>query len=248
MKITKFRDISLIDIGGNKLLAIACDSCGGIGNKEKDIIKISPEEVGYYTVCVALSEILAIGAKPITIVNTLCVEMNDTGKKIIEGIKKAVKPLYLNDENIITGSTEENFNVCQTGIGITVLGEISKEKFKRIKTKKNSSIVIVGIPKVGSEVIEDGGKEILTLEKLLKLTEQPYVNEILPVGSKGILYEAKEMAKSNNLSFILEENINIDINKSAGPATCAVVSIKEEDLQILKEYIDLPINIIGKFK
>ncbi len=33
-------------------------------------------------------ELLAFGAKPITIVNTLSVEMEDTGLRIIEGIKK----------------------------------------------------------------------------------------------------------------------------------------------------------------
>lgn len=248
MKIEKFRDITLIHINEHQIITISCDSSGGIGDKELDIVKTTPEIVGFFTTNVALAETLAIGATPITISNTLTVEMESTGKKIIEGVKKSLRVLP-NSENIaITGSTEDNFHTLQTGMGITVIGVIDKNKWKKPITNSGDLAVVVGLPKVGHEVLLDKGKEILSLENLLKLTEKSFVNEILPVGSKGILYEANVMAESNNLSFLLEENVSIDINKSAGPATCAVVSIKEEDLQILKEYIDLPINIIGKFK
>lgn len=246
MKITKFRDLTLIYINENQIMVIACDSSGGIGNKQYDLVKVDPDTVGFFTTQVALMEVLAIGAKPITVVNALSVEMDPSGQKIIQGVKKALEPLKLPEDKIITGTTEENIKVCQTAIGITVIGIIDKEDFRINTARKNDIVVCVGIPKVGEEVILDNGKEILSIELLLRLVKDTNVHEVLPVGSKGILYELGEMAKTGNLDFILEEKLGIDINKSAGPGTCAIVSIDEDYYSILKNF-PIPINMIGKF-
>lgn len=64
------RDISLIP-RGEQYLAIACDSCGGVGSKEMDLVPASPQIVGYYTARVALMEVLSIGALPMALINTL---------------------------------------------------------------------------------------------------------------------------------------------------------------------------------
>lgn len=247
MKISKFRDLTLIDINDEQIMVIACDSAGGIGSKEKDVVKVAPEIVGYFTAQVALMEILAIGAKPITIVNTLSVEMNDTGKRIIEGIRRAIEPLNLSDTEILTGSTEENFPSCQTGMGLTIIGIIDKKNWIRPKAKANSLAVVVGIPKVGNEVKEDKGREVLSIPHLLELKSNPNIYEILPVGSKGILYELKEMVRTNNLSYRLDSEIPLDLNRSAGPATCAIISIEEKNYDSLKKSFTIPVNRIGKF-
>ncbi|EOD00391.1 AIR synthase related protein [Caldisalinibacter kiritimatiensis] len=247
MNVKKFRDLTFISINENQYIVISCDSSGGIGNKEKDIVKVSPEKLGYYTTNVALRELLAIKARPITIVNTLSVEMNNTGKKIIEGIKRAIEPLEYFEDIIITGSTEENFPVCQTGMGITVVGIIDKTQWKQPKTTKGSLAVVVGIPKVGEEVVHDKEKETLTLEVLLQLCKETYIQEILPVGSKGILYELSEIARTNNLLYGINEDITLDLNKSAGPATCAIVTVEQKYYHNLKKKCSIPINIIGKF-
>lgn len=248
MKISKFRDLTLIDINDDQIMVIACDSAGGIGSKEKDLVKVEPEIVGYFTAQVALMEILAIGAKPITIVNALSVEMNDTGKRIIEGIKHAIEPLNLPNTEILTGSTEENFPVCQTAMGLTIIGIIDKKNWIRPRTIANSLAVVVGIPKVGNEVKEDKGREILSIFHLLELKSNPRIYEILPVGSKGILYELKEMARTNNLSYCLDSEVSLDLNKTAGPATCAIISIDEKEYSTLKSSFSIPVNRIGRFK
>ncbi len=247
MKITKFRDLTLIYINEEQIMVIACDSSGGIGNKEQDVVKVEPEVVGFYTTQVALMEILAIGAEPITVVNALAVEMDPTGERIIKGVKKALEPLNLPDDKIITGTTEENITVCQTAMGMTVIGIISKSDFRKKRALKNNIAVSVGIPKVGDEVIADGGKEILSIELLLKLVKNPNINEVLPVGSKGLLFELGEMARTSDLEYILNDKLNIDINKSAGPGTCAIISINEDYFSIIKENFPIPINRIGKF-
>lgn len=247
MKISKFRDLTFININKDQVLVIACDSSGAIGNKENDLVQVEPEIVGELTTQVALKEILAIGAEPISIINTLSVEMNDTGEKIINGIKKALEPLNLPYEKIITGSTEENFPTCQTGMGITIVGIINKKSWRRPRALSDSLAVVVGIPKVGYEVLQDKG-EIINIKHLLELKQNPKIYEILPVGSKGILVELKEMARTNNLTYCLDEDIKLDLYKSAGPATCAILSIEEKEYAKLKNYFQIPINRIGRFK
>lgn len=247
MKIGKFRDITFVDINSEQMLAIACDSCGGIGNKESDIVNASPEIVGYFTTMVALSEILAIGASPIVIINTLCVEMDNTGLEIVKGIKRAIKPLNISEELIITGSTEENIQVFQTGIGITVNGIINKSDWKCPYVRKDALAVVLGIPKVGMEVLNDEKNEIMSVNTFNQLYHNIKIQDMLPVGSKGIEYEALEMAKTNDLELSLDDRISVDLYKSGGPATCAVVAIEESYFEEFKKSMKIPVNRIGVF-
>ncbi len=247
MKIKKHRDLTLIDMNEKQFLVISCDSLGGIGDKEHDMVKTSPEVSGYFTTQVALMELLAFGAKPITIVNTLSVEMEDTGRRIIEGIEKALEPLDFDISNLVTGSTEENIPVTTTGMGMTIIGIVNKDNWEKPITYPGLIAAVVGLPKVGNEVLADKGKTIMDIPKLLKLKEKKYIKEILPIGSKGILYELGEMARTNNIEFELEEDINIDLKKTGGPSTCVVVSMEEDKYEELKEEFSIPVNKIGKF-
>lgn len=240
----KFRDLTIVDITSDQRMVIACDSSGGIGDKEGDLVKVSPQVLGELTTQVAMMELLATGARPITIVNTLGVEMDATGKEIIKGIKKAIQPLNLEDA-ILTGSTEENIPVCQTSMGITIIGLMNKSKWRIKKAEKNDIIVAVGLPKMGNEIIEDKGKNIMSMNIFLELLKKPYIKDILPVGSKGIGYEMNVMASTSELECNFYKDINIDIKKSAGPATCAIVSIDEKDYEDLKNTCQIPVNKLG---
>lgn len=247
MKITKHRDLTLIDINKDQFLVISCDSSGGIGDKENDIVKVPPEVVGYYATQVALMEMLSFGARPITVVDTLSVEMESTGKKIMHGIKQALEPLEFDISNLVTGSTEENIPVTQTGMGITIIGIVDKREWKKSCTQVGLLAVVVGLPKVGDEVVADNNKTIMDISKLLELKEKDYIKEILPVGSKGILYELGQMAKTNDINFELHDNLNIDIKKSGGPSTCVIISIEEDKYEMFKNNFSIPVNRIGKF-
>lgn len=247
MQIRKYRDLTLIDINSDQIMVISCDSLGGIGNKEHDVVKTSPEISGYFTTQVALMELIAFGVKPITIVNTLSVEMEDTGKRIIDGIEKALKPLAFDTSNLITGSTEENIPVTTTGMGMTIVGIIEKDSWEKPTTYPGLMAAVVGLPKVGDQILADKGKTIMDISKLLKLMEKEYIKEILPVGSKGILYELNEMAKTNGVDFQLEKNIDVDLKTSGGPSTCVIISMEEDKYMELKEEFPIPINKIGKF-
>lgn len=246
MESKQFRDLTFIDINDNDKLIISCDSAGAIGNKKEDIIKVSPDILAYLTLHVVLSELFSIGAKPISIINTLSVEMNPTGKSILNGIKKLLSEVNLNEDILVTGSTEENFPTIQTGMGLTAIGLVDKRDFKMPHTPKNSLIIVVGIPKVGNEIIEDNG-EIISLDTIVKLKEKNYVHEILPVGSRGILKEINEMAITNDLDYSIDEDVEIDLYKSAGTSTCIIVSIDPENYKSLKNDIDKPVCKVGHF-
>ncbi len=244
--IKKFRDMTLINMNDQHIITIACDSCGGIGDKEHDLIKVSPYITGYYTACVVLSETIALGAWPITIVNTLSVEMDDTGKTIMDGIGAALDEIGLDRETMLTGSTEENIPVTVTGLGMTVIGKIDNTHWTYPKAKAKNIAVVIGLPKVGDQVVQDQG-EIMNLSTMIKLRKTNFIQDILPVGSKGIGYEASEMARTAGLTFCPNEQIAIDMKQSAGPATCAVVAMEHGYLNTLIEQLELPVHVVGNF-
>ncbi|MGM0436906.1 MAG: AIR synthase related protein [Bacillota bacterium] len=240
------RDISIVDIGSNRSLVIACDVSGGIGPKIRDKIEVSGEMVGHYTTRVALMEVLAVGAEPISIIDTLSVEYNPTGKSIIKGIEKALEEVKF-DKKMINGSTEDNIETDETGVGITVIGIIEKEKLKISCTKKGNILVSIGLPLVGKEVLEcpEMRADIFDLQKL---KEKKYINEIMVVGSKGIKYEAELIAEMSDLKVSYKQGLNLDIEKSAGPATVILVSLAQENLlKLRKDFSYKPVNKIAKF-
>ncbi|WP_303048792.1 hypothetical protein [Marinitoga sp. 1154] len=39
----------------------------------------------------------------------------------------------------------------------------------------------------------------------------------------------------------------MDVYKSAGPATCAIVTLERNNYEKIKEIIDIPVNLIGEY-
>jgi hypothetical protein len=80
---------------------------------------------------------------------------------------------------------------------------------------------IVGRPLVGNEVIEheDRVAPLSIFQEVSKLRDVM----VWPVGSKGILYELNQMFE--NVGFSKEKVVTeVDITKSAGPASCYIVA------------------------
>lgn len=245
--ITSFRDLTLVSLGANDILVIACDSLGGIGPKPLDNVKAPAEVVGKYTVRVPLMEILACGASPFVVVNTLSVEMEPTGTGFIEGIKEEIMMMAgLPNDIAVTGSSEENTATFQSGLGVTVIGRAAKSELRLEKSEAGDLVVCMGWPKVGPEVLD--GKQNADPALVKKLLTEPYVREILPVGSRGVLYEAELLAKCSGNSLALTPFPEVDLQKSAGPSTCILVSIEEIYLPALRELTDLPLFIIGNLE
>lgn len=243
--IEKYRDLSIVSFG-EKLLTVACDSCGGVGSLEMDILKASGRDVGYHTAFVALAETIAIGSKPILIIDTLSISLDSYGEAVLSGVMDAVREAGLNPDKCITGSSEENFTVGTTGMGVTVLGEINSMNFKPSPIDEIYSAVVIGKPLVGSEVLENKNN-LLFLSLLTRILKLSYVLDVIPVGSKGIAYEAEQMADELKYSFLEDTTLTELISKSAGPATCAVAAIKSGFSDKLQSISEIPIIEIGNF-
>jgi len=235
------RDLSIVNLDSEKALVIACDSLGGIGSKEHDKIRVANSLVGKFTARVALMELMASGATPISVVDTLSVELKPTGEEIIAGIREEL--IKVGIDELLTGSTEENAVTVQTGIGVTAIGSVEIEQLRVGSSQQEDLIVAIGLPKVGDEVLADLS-QIADLDLLIELLKFDYIHEILPVGSKGILYEAQLLAKSNGLELSLVKS-KVDLQKSAGPATVLLVTVAAEDVTRLA-MIDKPVNVIGR--
>lgn len=245
MKIDKVRDLTLVDIEKNKTMVIACDSSGSIGMKEGDVFKVPTAIVGKFALRVALMEVLASGAEVISITNAVCNEMEPTGREIIKGIEEELHQAGISSV-ALNGSTEENFKTSSTGIGITVVG-IANNSLRVNNVKEEAMVVSIGIPKVGGEInLNKKDEDIADYSDLYKLLAHNEVYEIVPVGSKGVLYEGELLAKNNDMELTLVDDIHIDLHKTCGPATVLIAALSEdayEELKLMKR-----MKLIGKLK
>ncbi|MFP4021878.1 MAG: AIR synthase related protein [Halanaerobium sp.] len=237
------RDISLLQLNKKEILVVACDSAGGLGEKAQDQLRVSNKILGRYTVRVPLMEVMSLGAEVIAVVDNLAVEYEPTGREIIAGIKENLA--LINKCELLNGSTEENIKTVQTALGVTVIGKVSIKKLKRYTSStRNNLIAAVGLPLVGDELLKNRSQAV-DFKNFLQLKKLSYIEQFLPVGSKGILYEAKILAEENKFDFKLIKN-KVDLEKSAGPAAVVLVGLKEKDLVKLKKEIKLPVNTVGR--
>ncbi|MEY7998888.1 AIR synthase related protein [Clostridium sp. Mt-5] len=246
MEVKKIRDLSLITLDEKRTMIIACDSCGGIGGKKGDVLNVPPFYVGKLTARVVLLEVICSGAEVITITNTICNEMNNTGLEIIKGIKEELREADIRDV-VLTGSTEENFETSSTALGVTAVGIAVTESLKVNSIKGEAVIISVGIPKVGDEINLEGDEEIVNYETVYKLLHNDFVYEIVPVGSKGIAYEAGQLAVNNNLKLYMENKCSIDIEKSGGPETSVIAAVDLGGIEDILANIS-GVTIIGYLK
>ena len=241
------RDLSVFEINDDSVMVVGCDSAGGIGPKPLDKVKVSGYTLGRFTARVALMEVLAVGATPVCLTNTLGVEPDPTGFEILEGIKSEIQLAGLDRSLFVIGSMEKTVAVEQTGIGITVVGLAPKNNLKIGLSKPDDLLVAVGRPNVKDEVLpaEERG-EIADLEDLLKLMSCSFVHDVIPVGSQGIIHEVNVLAEDSGLRAKLKL-LAVETKKSAGPATTVVLTVSKNALSKLYGLINKPIQVIGSF-
>ncbi|MFA5523133.1 MAG: hypothetical protein WDA24_02140 [Tissierellales bacterium] len=246
-KVGKIRDLSVLNLIGDIKLIIACDSNASNGEKPNDTHKNNYGETAISALKVPLMEVLATGAMPLIIANNLCVEMEPHGKRIIEIMKNELENAGLWGYVQLTGSTEDNMITTQTGIGVTVIGIASNDNFKVGKTQAGDFVMCIGLPQSGIEKpYSEKDYNVAKISTVKKLRELEYVHEILPVGSKGALFEANELAKTCGQLFIKDEDCKIDLLTSAGSSTAVLASIHPNDIDRLVNDMDIIVYKIGK--
>jgi hypothetical protein len=227
------RNVVTIPLSGSETLIIASDNSGAIGLKSNDLVQVPYETVAYFSFRVAVMECISAGGEPISVIlSNFC--GNEAWEELIKGIQKGLAELNLRDIPI-SGSTESNFDLTQSAIGIMVLGKKSPEIREVLDYNERSKIAIIGKPLVGNEVIEQED-QIVPLSLFQKVSKLADV-VVWPVGSKGIFCEMNRMF--TNKKFLKEKKyLDLDIFKSSGPATCFIAVFQEdseEELQKLTE-------------
>ena len=240
-------DVSIMKMPTGHAIVVGSSSLGGIGPKPMDKVKSSGKVVGQFLARVALMDVAATGAFPISVSVTLGVEKEQTGNKIVEGIRKEVRSLGLEPNQVLKENTEENIETMQTSAGITVVGLANEDELRLGKTRPGDLIVAIGKPKVGDEVIPAEARgEIANLKDVTSLARKAFVHDIVPVGSFGVIHEAQTLAYSIGRQLKILEHPELDINKSAGPATVVLTTIDSKNLGELSFVIQKPISVIGE--
>lgn len=221
------RDVEVVSLDQNRCLVAACDSCGAVGSKEFDAVKVSPYIVGRFTARVVLLEILATAAKPLLLTVASANEPHPTTAGILEGVNDELKDSNLPDLPAAI-SSEKNMPTKQTGLGISVIGLCQKESLRIATSRPGDDLYCLGLPKVGSEVADPDDPEIIRGKCLQTLLASPGVHDIIPVGSHGIRGEAELIAAHIGSRFEPETNLKLDLDKSAGPSTCLIFACVPE--------------------
>lgn len=206
-----------IDIGNGFI--VTTDNSGGIGEKPEDIVVVPDRITAYFAARVALLEQWATHAEPVSILIH-----NFSGSASWEKYVAGVTDLF-NEAGIevpsINGSSETNMELIQSVMAVTIIG-----KKTAARAQENSKWFTYGTPLVGNEV-RDRANEIASVAHIHAAMKSGIVHQIWPVGSNGILQEARLLTgiKETRVETVL------DSMKSAGPSTVVLLAIPETEIK-----------------
>jgi hypothetical protein len=217
------RDVLSLPFNGKEFIVIASDNSGCVGRKAGDTVKADYEMVAYYSLRVAAMECMAAGAVPFAVtLQNFCGE--EAWEELKAGAEKGLAELQLPQVKI-TGSTESNFSMNQSAVGLSVLGKTSRTASGPLLHTDEIRMAVIGSPLVGKEVIDRSG-DVAPLSLFVQLCALKYV-VALPVGSKGILVEINKLFVSRTFTKERLES-DLDVIKSSGPATCFIIVFPAE--------------------
>jgi hypothetical protein len=239
----RFRDVMYWTDGASAYV-VACDSNAGIGERPHDALHQSPTETGYSAAKVALMEVLAVGAVPFVLTNALGGPRDEYGQRILDGIRMAIAEL---DADVtLTGSDETNVATQQTAVGVTVVGRAPATALRLSGTKQGDVLACVGVPKDGLIApYTEGEDDVANLADVQHAARLHAVHELLPVGSRGVAYEAQQLAVGGDGIVRFRES-PIDLVISAGSSTCFLVALPAEQVAALAAVVRPPVNVIGE--
>ncbi len=206
------RDLVIVPFCGS-MLALACDSAGGVGDQPADAVAAPGEVVGRFTARVALAEILSVGATPLLASASCCVDPR-CAASLLAGVRAELTEAGC-PELPIAISTEQNLPTVQTGIGVTIVGAMA---CPWARARAGDALFVLGVPKVG-RAVRLGDPEIADLPLLRRVL--PQVRAIVPAGSRGVWHEALVLAAEAGLEAVAGEAVPAG---SAGPATALVAA------------------------
>lgn len=241
--VRRLRDV-LYWIDGDSAYVLASDSNAGIGERPDDALRQPPTETGYSAAKVALMEVLATGATPFVLTNALGGPRDEYGEQVIAGIQMAIDEV--DADVVLTGSDETNVPTRQTAVGVTVVGRALVASLRLGRARTGDVVVCVGAPKDGLVVpYAEGDRDVANLRDLQNVAGLASVSEILPVGSRGVAYEAALLARGAGGSVRLAAATSIDPTASAGSSTCFLVSLHPDRVGDVAAVVRPPVVVVG---
>ena len=224
--VARVRDLLVLD--GD--LVVATDSIGGIGPKPADTVLADPATVAHFALRVPLLEVLCAGARPIAVVDDLCVELRPTGEPMIAEIRRLATEAGVHPD-AVTGSTEDNVATAATGIAVTVLGRLGASGLLSGGSQPGDVVLCAGQPlSAPRDDIRIGHPGQVPVTTVLAALTSGLVHDALPVGSRGLAWEVPELAAGLAVEW-LQSTIARD--DSAGPASCVLFSCAPESVSAL---------------
>lgn len=194
---------------------MATDFSQSVGPLKFDAVSTSYEMAVDMAIRTAVAEIICIGGtvEALTFTNS----MGDRGYSVICKLVE-IYERRLSCKLKFVVSSETNFKPHETAIGVTAIG---KSGLKKLLPQGNFELRLIGRPYVGKEVLANDLPELAQIQTLI---QRPDVLAILPVGSKGIRHEADYFG-DRAIEQLNHWPRDIDIHKSAGPATCFLCTV-----------------------
>ncbi len=218
------RDILYIPGGNGETLVISSDNSGGIGLKEADHVKVPYDMVAYFAFRTAVMENLSAGGAPFA-----AVLHNFAGDEhwnaLAGGIEKGAQEAGI-EGLTVTGSTESNFELLQSSVGLIVIGKKTGSLEGPLLYTGREKLAVIGLPLVGEEVLSK--KEAIAPLSLFKEISRMDGIRTLPVGSKGILYELNQLFSNREFTGDEVSCKGVDLLKSGGPSCCFIASYSRE--------------------
>ncbi|RYG72398.1 hypothetical protein EU245_10475 [Lentibacillus lipolyticus] len=215
----------VLPLTADQELVITSDNSGAIGEKPQDEVSTPNTVVGSFACRVAMMECLAAGGEPQTIVMQNFTS-HEAWQDYKHGVEQVLGELSLN-QLPITGSTESNVASLQSGLGLTVIG--IRRTAQTSEFSGDEEFAVIGAPLVGNEVIDQPDK-IAPLSVFQRLCQLESVKALRPAGSKGIAAAWREWTERED-----KLEARIDLDKSAGPATCFLVAFDKGNAAEIRE-------------
>lgn len=203
-------------------LIATTDNAAAIGEKPQDIVAASDKLTAYLTARVTFLEQLAANAIP-THILLANFSGDDAWNRYVLGIEQVFDEIGLLCPHV-DGSSESNMPTLQSGLSITMLGEVQKRA-----VFEYSELVwyTYGLPLVGNEVLEQPDN-VAKLQPIFDAWQEEIVQQVWPVGSKGLQLEFSRLFGGEKVQ------CSLDITKTAGPCTVILLGVhpeKEEQAQ-----------------
>ena len=223
---SSYRDLTQLPLDKVNDLVIACDSSAGIGKKADDQVTIASSVMAAFTIRVPLLEFICHGVTPLAAVDTVGNEMYPTGQAVIQGIRDELTHAGFAGLSL-NGSTEDNMTTQTTSVGVTLIGKLAHSDLVPA-TPEPLHVFQLGRPLVGDAVVAHIN-DIFSYDQVKAIRRFVGVQDMLPVGSKGIAYEVNQIAKTQQHPR-LTWSVGVDqqqLTTSAGPATVVIVAVRE---------------------